>query len=316
MFCRVVYKGKPSVLNDLNPDELELETFKYQILSIESALEVDNLLILDESGQEIDSDENLIARFREVQSCSTSSLPAEFQCFDSSIVDREFSSRCSTQIFGMQEVIQPCWKFVDTGFRFCRACWQRCDPSLISTHVSGDSTIFELNSFVCDYQRAVAAGLCAPISDVDSEAIPPVRTVAEELYWKRRMFTCAREQTTSYSRRLRGGEESALQFESSVASSCHTVAQYEIQSHQEMARTVINYARVREIAQERYRGGAAKDVAVLHGLLQWFKCEFFQWCNKPSCVTPGCAGGVMEAEGVQRPTTEEVRIGMCLCPKQ
>ena len=32
------------------------------------------------------------------------------------------------------------------------------------------------------------------------------------------------------------------------------------------------------------------DVAFMHGLLKWFKCDFFKWCNKPDCPTPLCGG--------------------------
>ena len=28
----------------------------------------------------------------------------------------------------------------------------------------------------------------------------------------------------------------------------------------------------------------------MHGLMKWFKCDFFTWCNKPECVTPQCGG--------------------------
>jgi hypothetical protein len=41
-----------------------------------------------------------------------------------------------------------------------------------------------------------------------------------------------------------------------------------------------------------------EDVSFLHGLLKWFKRDFFKWCNKPECATPQCGGKGPSIEGM------------------
>lgn len=58
-----------------------------------------------------------------------------------------------------------------------------------------------------------------------------------------------------------------------------------------------------------------RDVAFMHGLLRWFKCDFFKWCNKPGCENVYCSAvpdvnpSNMESVGTERAYTTEATDG-------
>ena len=58
-----------------------------------------------------------------------------------------------------------------------------------------------------------------------------------------------------------------------------------------------------------------EDVAYMHGLMKWFKCDFFTWTNKPECVTPQCGGkGEDMHSGVGVQPSGETQIHYCNAP--
>jgi len=73
------------------------------------------------------------------------------------------------------------------------------------------------------------------------------------------------------------------------------VQRYEDATQQKLARSIIDYELVNYYAQEFLEKNKdsqstknEEDVALLAGLLRWFKSDFFKWCNKPECTNKEC----------------------------
>jgi len=103
------------------------------------------------------------------------------------------------------------------------------------------------------------------------------------------------------------------------------IYKYEDINLQNLARSVIDYDLVYSYAQEFLENSIEKssssgkneeDVALLSGLLRWFKRNFFKWCNKPECTNINCLSfgsqSDMESLGTEKPTTDEILIGQAV----
>ena len=98
------------------------------------------------------------------------------------------------------------------------------------------------------------------------------------------------------------------------------VHRYEDATQQKLARSVIDYDLVNYYAQEFLEKNKdpqstknEEDVALLAGLLRWFKSDFFKWCNKPECTNNECLScgsqKDMESLRTEEPNEEELLTG-------
>lgn len=98
------------------------------------------------------------------------------------------------------------------------------------------------------------------------------------------------------------------------------VQRYEDATQQKLARSIIDYELVNYYAQEFLEKNKdsqstknEEDVALLAGLLRWFKSDFFKWCNKPECTNKECLScgsqKDMESLRTEEPNEEEVLVG-------
>ena len=179
-------------------------------------------------------------------------------------------------------LIKPKFRIVDTDLNVCGHCAKLMDSSLI---VSDHS---RLCLSTCKGAQLVDMGMAAPPPPLDPQTKEKFAhkcklTFASQpavLYLKRLMFQKARNlQGEVMSERDLG--ESVQSFKRKISSGCRTVMVYENQAQQNKARNIINYELIREYATQYRNNGDNDDMAFLKGLLNWFKKDFFKWCNKP-----------------------------------
>ncbi|CAM9857108.1 unnamed protein product, partial [Phaeothamnion confervicola] len=84
-----------------------------------------------------------------------------------------------------------------------------------------------------------------------------------------------------------------------------TVLRYEDPALQREALAVVPAAELRAKAQAAGGDRLTYEEALVLVLLQWFKRDFFSWCNKPPCSFCGVRGDNMEAAGSAGATLEE-----------
>lgn len=228
---------------------------------------------------------------------------------------------CSRYCLGENEqFIQPMYKLVDTPFRLCSSCKKLFDPSMI---VVGQSSHLQL--FCCESDKAIDFGLAfsdAQISlEIGRSLVSAYGTmssfsVGPTGMFLRRMFLKRSIAFQPISNTNRSPQEQA--FYSRLNSGCKTVRVYEDPAQQAAARACIDYLQIRQYAQLHMDESMEKagklindDIAFLQGLLHWFKCDFFKWCNKPECSNPTCRAKPMHmgAIGVSEPSEEERGVG-------
>jgi len=204
-------------------------------------------------------------------------------------------------------VVQRKSRLIDTDMTLCLHCQQSCDSSLLQSDVAVYST-----SKKCQGKLGRDMGLLAPLVLDDSYeklcklqssllACTPVL-----LYTKRKLYD---DVLTWLPSTL---DPTVIRdFQSRLASGRQTIMVYEDNEQQQKARSVIDYAKVREYSYAKLQSGGDEDSAFLHGLMQWFKCDFFTWCNKPPCNTPDCNAppGEMDAVCTQAPNETELNEG-------
>ena len=204
--------------------------------------------------------------------------------------------------------IKPKFRIIDTDMSICGHCAKFMDDSLI---VSDNS---RLCLSTCKGAQLIDMGIAAPPPPIDPEikekfAKKCKLTFANQpavLYLKRVMFQKARSLQGEVMANKDLGE-SMQSFRRRISSGCETVMVYENQTQQNKARDVIDYDRIREYASQYRDSGDIDDMAFIKGLLNWFKKDFFKWCNKPKCSNPDCTADTSQMNATQTvaPSPEE-----------
>ena len=312
-----------SVELDYDPAD-GVDVFAIQVLSSSPEhVDVDSLssaspVFLDKGGCAVETNDHM-----------EDDVDGELWCTDrDAVVDgRRF---CSRTLLAAEELLQPSYRIVDTNIQLCGRCQQLFDASLVVADAG------QLFAFSCASDRAIEMGLalCDAEACLESDAAAVARTVDRNalpvmLFIKRILLRRAVEAQASSSSSLSVGLSAAeYDFQSRVESGCQTVNAYEDAAQQEAARTAVDYAKVHEHAenylretreqQRQHQPGDAtdpnalhEDVAFLHGLLRWFKWDFFKWVNKPPCDNPSCQAGTARVQplGGGQPTAEERTLG-------
>ena len=280
---------------------------------------------------------------------------AEVWCLDSRLV-AEDTAFCTADLFpatansqhgrGDAPLVQPRYRIVDTDILVCSHCRLFLDSSLV---------VFEpvpLAAFVCQGKRAAEMGLLYPESSsgserifslTETEASGPVGLFMKRLLLQRAIdaqpasalgggggglptaaasaaqgLEAQMQQLVLTQARIKAEKE----MEARLRSGLQTVWAHEDADAAAAARAAVDYDKVREFAQRHLQAheGCAEDVAMLVGLLHWFKGGFFQWVTKPACdnsecpaklphTDPGWRSGTIESRGVVPPSAEEVEVG-------
>lgn len=330
--------------------ESDLETLGYQIYSVidadadADAVEAEAPVLLDFLGRKICNNDDLLEGRYEYQQqhCSSSngeavdteaapSQPTEpglgggasstctrwaVDVWFAEAAFLNFTMLCTRKVFKEQPTVQPQYRVVDTPFRVCCFCRAALfDPSLLSPQTN------TLESFSCESAKAIEFGLCYPgAQDTLKARNEPAHAgdTASPFY----LYQCrsAHAQTLKDMSSIPATNHirERNSFEARLKSGCQTVEVYEEPHQQETARHCIDYARVKQYAHQHLQkaqsagdGPAHSDIAFLKGLMQWFKCDFFTWVNKPRCSNTSCGAppGKMDSVGVAQPSAEERDVG-------
>lgn len=272
-------------------------------------------LLIDYAGRKIDKLYDLTCI---CQQRRNSVRDNEFETFaevwmvEESLID---CNVCTRELFTNESIIQPMYVVVDTTFSLCVGCLRHFDSSMY--RLATDCT----QPFICSADQASDFGMSlSPIikSQLSSCSLAaPVQLFLKRLYLSR--YMSFQNSSSSVSTHSNDAREEEAQFRSRLRSRCQTVKVYEDPTQQLIARSVIDIGKVCIYAEE-YReqsnrnslsSPAPPDVCWMHGLMRWFKVDFFLWCNKPPCdhcttlgsAAPPKAG--MEMIGMAEPTPFE-----------
>jgi hypothetical protein len=199
------------------------------------------------------------------------------------------------------KALQPLYNIVDTAFTICPSCLTRFDSDL-----QGDLLGPKPTAGACRVSEAEELGICLPSSNVistsgalrsgygDNICVPePVRLFVLRCLWSN--FVASQR---SY-RSLIAYAEASSNFRRRVESTCKSVQVYESPNQKAITRRVIDLETINRYAQVHItnaNNSMPGDVAFMHGLLQWFRCDFFEWCNKPDCAACKASGVAMNIE--------------------
>jgi hypothetical protein len=291
-----------------------VEVLVLQLISAHEIADQETLKLIDCFGVEIESTEQLsdkIVRLGLGAALDVWCLPADIRIQDSSFM-------CTQVLLPESELIQPVCYVIDTPFRICQYCSKHVfHPSIQSSH--GAPGLQVLMPFICDSGKAVDFGLALDganairislADDIKAKYLTdPQSPIA--LFIRKQMYGMAlKQQQASLSPQLvQNLSSAAAQFKGRLNSGVQTVMAYEDPQQKQAALESIDFKRVRQYADEYAdeHPTSAKDVAFIHGLLRWFKADFFKWCNKPECSNAFCGArpGSMDSVGMAEPSPEE-----------
>ena len=235
---------------------------------------------------------------------------------------------CSQELFADELIIQPMGVVVDTAFALCVGCFKHFDSSMYKLETNFTQPFMCTADQASDFGMSLSPIVKNPVKNLSLSV--PVLLFLKRQYLSRYISV----QTASlYPSSALSGEmqDEEVQFRHRLRSGCQTVKDFEDPVQQSVARSVIDINKVCIYAEE-YKTQfsissaslsphsslhtppptAPPDVCWMHGLMRWFKVDFFQWCNKPPCdhctalgtAAPPKAG--MEMIGMAEPTAFEL----------
>jgi peptide-N4-(N-acetyl-beta-glucosaminyl)asparagine amidase len=320
------YSDTFTLFYEYSAEDTDLEVLRSQIFSIVSEKYdlTDDFVLLNYTGLAITSSDDLYnIVFGRASTSESSSTPShDLWCHCATATGSDLKAKCFNNIAVKEEkdsesfsVLQLQYRMIDTTYRLCGHCRSILDSSLI------DKSSNELASYVCDSTVLTDMGI---LPQGSSEALDI--GIPAELYLRRQYY---RQAIADQEINIRNKMSRDLQYAALINSkrqeflgilkSGHDVVQtYEDRGQQRAARSVISFAKVIEYTMN-YRQDVTMpaDVALLHGLLQWFKCDHFKWTNKPPCGNLSCLTAHeenplpqnMSSLGMTPPSNEERTLG-------
>lgn len=184
-----------------------------------------------------------------------------------------------TKRISMYPLIQPCFKFYDSDYYICQHCSKSIDSELIS------KTSLSLKRFVCSGDIFLGT----------NEENSPKCAAPVELYFRKAALIAAIDDqdieiSTSkvYNYEI---DSERKKFLDRLESGYQTVLAHENDTEQGIARSLVDYVKISSYCNsiKQSNDSMGWDVIFLEGLLQWFKNDFFKWCNAPRCSHASCS---------------------------
>jgi len=240
-------------------------------------------------------------------------IEANFLSNFSCCYDNLFTELCNENM-----LLWSKYRIIDTDMILCGFCKNLMDSSLIVSHNENFTTTS------CNGTKILDIGLAVnPLNEetndtkLNHEKYKKKFEVALScqplnLYIKRKLFEYAcNEQILTNSSNLTLQQESIIKFQKRIENGCKQVMVYEDFAQQEYARQVIDYDKIRKYSIINMEREKNEDTAFLMGLMQWFKEDFFSWCNAPSCCNTLCnaPSSAMKAVNTTSPSIEESNYG-------
>lgn len=197
---------------------------------------------------------------------------------------------CSRSFFGTEAIVQPSG-VAHGSTNVCYACAQTCH---LASDVKPRPTTAPM---VC---------ACANENDAGRECIFAVRSrsAADQLHGQVKAQTQAALAHAALQMNESMLAQGKAQMQARIGAHIRAVLEYENPDWQAQARALIPLERLQSAAAKAIAEGSTLDPRdqLMEQLLQWFKHEFFQWVNAPSCDT--CGAGT-EGVGATRPNAAE-----------
>ena len=161
MKCNLYYKDQQYKI-DLE-SLIELDTFKYQVISIlDFSIEIDDVLLIDYCGREIKCDDDIcdlsneeLGRLTRPNNFSELQVNGIIQLWCYSNTNIQSLSLCTKEYFPKLAIIQPSYKLIDTDMIFCISCYNYFDSSLIDQSTNSNN----ICAFICKHDLAIEIGL-------------------------------------------------------------------------------------------------------------------------------------------------------------
>lgn len=183
-------------------------------------------------------------------------------------------------------------RLLDTEFCLCSRCAVNCvDASILGEE---SPSPFQCScSAACQFGLGLSSTCCVFPSTINGYPLI--------LYMKRKLFDNIKNVLSSTNASL---EREILQR---LQHGCQQLLLYETPSVVAAARRVIDYRTIITYADEYAATHNSSDVCLMHGLMKWFKRDYFKWCDRPSCSNIECGAkpSRMEGAGVVAASVEE-----------
>ncbi|CAM9368889.1 unnamed protein product [Chrysoparadoxa australica] len=212
-----------------------------------------------------------------------------------SVAPEAWKACCTRVFFGDEAVLQPAGvlrlprpaKGKETVFVLCLGCSQMCcQPGSVSSAPGVSGAV----PFSCQISSASAAGHAMDLFEAR------VRNSLEVLqHGHARSAMLDNIKAAGLAAQAAGSSSNRVQ--DTVQRCLKAALMYEQPELQEKAR------RVMPMEMVKTAGGDEESTTRL--LLKWFKKDFFEWCDAPSCGSCGAKPGRMKAVGSSQPSLEE-----------
>ena len=252
MKCKLYYKDQQYEV-DLEAI-IELETFKYQVISIlDFSIETDDVLLIDYCGREIKCDDDIcdlsneeLGRLTRPNNFSELQVNGIIQLWCYSMTYIQSLSICTKEYFPKLAIIQPSYKLIDTDMIFCVSCFNYFDSSLIDQSTSSNN----ICAFICKHDLASEIGLSS-YSATNTSNTTSENNIQQQLsgpviyYIHRKYYNLTLDILYNNPNRL-VLEHTAdyLTYEDRLRSTYTSFLDYFNLSYQEQARKIVDYSAI------------------------------------------------------------------------